>query len=50
VSIGIATAPEDAHDADELFRLADQALYAAKAQGRNRIALAEPEAATVPIG
>lgn len=45
VSIGIATAPEDATCPDALFRLADQALYAAKAKGRNRVALAHEVAA-----
>lgn len=40
VSIGIASAPEDARTPDALFRLADQALYAAKALGRDRVAVA----------
>jgi diguanylate cyclase (GGDEF)-like protein len=46
VSIGLASAPEDAKTPDLLFFLADQALYAAKAQGRNRIALAQEAAET----
>lgn len=47
VSIGIASAPEDARTPDALFRLADQALYAAKALGRDRVAVAgEVEAFT----
>ena len=41
ISIGVASAPEDADTPDALFRLADQALYAAKAQGRDRVAVAE---------
>jgi diguanylate cyclase (GGDEF)-like protein len=47
VSIGLASTPEDADCPDSLFRLADQALYAAKAQGRNRIALAAEAQATL---
>lgn len=46
VSIGLASAPEDAKTPDLLFFLADQALYAAKAQGRNRVAMAQETAAT----
>ncbi len=38
VSIGIAVFPEDAHDGDELIRLADAAMYRAKQQARDRIA------------
>jgi diguanylate cyclase (GGDEF)-like protein len=43
-SIGIATYPADAANLDDLFRLADQAMYDAKTAGRNciRIAAASP--------
>lgn len=39
-SIGIALWPDDAQTADDLLRVADEALYAAKHQGRNRACLA----------
>ncbi|MGX7707908.1 diguanylate cyclase domain-containing protein [Methylobacterium sp. Gmos1] len=35
VSVGIALAPQDGDDPDQLFARADQALYRAKADGRN---------------
>ena len=35
-SIGISLYPEDTGDLEELFKNADQAMYAAKAGGRNR--------------
>lgn len=40
VSIGVATFPEDAADAEALVRAADAALYAAKRAGRDRMVLA----------
>lgn len=40
-SLGIAAFPGDGQTADELVRAADQALYRAKAAGRDRIVLAQ---------
>ena len=37
VSIGVASFPSDAQRPDELLELADQALYFAKNNGRNRV-------------
>jgi diguanylate cyclase (GGDEF)-like protein len=37
VSIGMAVYPDDAHSSGKLIAAADQALYAAKAAGRNRV-------------
>ena len=42
MSIGLATYPDHAATAEDLIDSADQALYKAKAAGRNRLALAEP--------
>ena len=40
VSIGVSGYPEDGRDAEEILNLADDALYASKAQGRDRITAA----------
>jgi diguanylate cyclase (GGDEF)-like protein len=42
MSIGLATYPDHAATAEDLIDSADQALYKAKAAGRNRLALAAP--------
>jgi PleD family two-component response regulator len=44
--MGVATAPEDAAAEEELVRVADARLYAAKARGRNQVcAMVSVEAA-----
>jgi diguanylate cyclase (GGDEF)-like protein/PAS domain S-box-containing protein len=43
-SVGIAVFPRDAHDAEELLRHADAAMYQAKARGRNTVAVYSGEA------
>lgn len=42
VSMGVATAPEDAAGEEELVRVADARLYAAKARGRNQVCSMAP--------
>ena len=37
ISAGLASFPDDCHDPDELFALADQRMFQAKAEGRNRV-------------
>lgn len=41
ISIGMAAFPADARSEDELIAAADQAMYAAKLQGRNRVVIFE---------
>ena len=48
-SLGIADLLEHAGSADGLIHEADRALYAAKAQGRNRVATAPSSAGPVPV-
>jgi diguanylate cyclase (GGDEF)-like protein len=40
VSLGVATCPEDGQSEQELIRVADERLYAAKSGGRNRVCYA----------
>lgn len=42
VSVGVASYPACARSAEELFRVADAALYRAKREGRDRVRVAEP--------
>src|SRR6202035_3207182 len=43
VGVGIAVAPHDGTDPDELFRRANRALYRAQAAGRSSVRFFEPE-------
>jgi diguanylate cyclase (GGDEF)-like protein len=43
ISIGMAEFPQHGHSAEEVISSADEALYAAKRGGRNRIVSAEPK-------
>ena len=45
-SLGVALFPEDADTRDELFRLADEAMYRAKNEGRNRVVQVGDEPST----
>jgi diguanylate cyclase (GGDEF)-like protein len=47
VSIGVATLPTHATDADSLERAADRALYAAKAAGRDRVEVVDSSVSSV---
>jgi diguanylate cyclase (GGDEF)-like protein len=47
-SIGVATFPEHASNASDLLHAADQAMYRAKARGRNDVVVAGPPGTTPP--
>jgi two-component system, cell cycle response regulator len=42
ISAGLASFPQDGEDAAELFALADERMFQAKREGRNRV-VASPE-------
>ena len=48
VSIGVALWPQDGESASEVIRRADEALYASKQAGRNRVTLWRDQAPAVP--
>ena len=49
-SLGVATFPDHTRDAQGLLRAADFAMYAAKAEGRNKVCAAPPYESLPPAG
>jgi diguanylate cyclase (GGDEF)-like protein len=49
ISIGVAHFPDDGRTPEDLLRAADVALYAAKAQGRDRVVVATQISASPPL-
>jgi diguanylate cyclase (GGDEF)-like protein len=49
ISIGVAHYPDDGRTPEDLVRAADVALYAAKAQGRDRVVVASPGVASLRL-
>ena len=49
VGVALLTAPEAAHTAEVIIALADQAMYAAKTGGRNRIEMLRVQGGGVPV-
>ena len=49
VSIGLASFPADATTADELLNAADEAVYKAKAEGRNCVIVATDQTLALPV-
>ncbi len=47
ISVGVAAFPEDADNPTDLIRKADEALYAAKRTGRNRVVIYSPGISTI---
>ncbi|NIP77842.1 MAG: diguanylate cyclase, partial [Gemmatimonadetes bacterium] len=50
VSVGLATFPEDGSTYENLLKRADDALYRAKRDGRNRVHVADDTATVAPTG
>jgi diguanylate cyclase (GGDEF)-like protein len=50
ISAGVAAYPLDGSDPESILRAADRALYRAKAEGRDRVVVAEREASPVGTG
>lgn len=49
ISLGLASFPEDAEEMEDLIQKADQALYRAKEEGRNRVVAYRPELASPSV-
>lgn len=49
-SIGVASYPEACEAVEDLFKIADEAMYVAKNKGRNRVVVAPAERGTMPAG